>query len=280
VSGVTRPAETAELSWISTPAVRSGVVADATELLAMHLSEPWRVRVTKKGEAVILGRWREHMPDCAVLGLWCSPGRVPVIVTDLLEVARAQGFRRLIGPLAPEREARPYTDAGLRVVERVIVMRHEKPSAVGAAGTPRLDIRAAEPSDMDAILRLDADSFDPFWHYDRRSLERLSRTDRMVVGSVSGRVVGYTLSTLRAGEGSLGRLAVSPDQRRRGIGRELAIEAVRWLAAGGARRVVLSTQEDNMASRALYRSIGFRETGDVLVACASAALRAPVEGDR
>jgi len=37
---------------------------------------------------------------------------------------------------------------------------------------------------------------------------------------------------------------------------------------------VLSTQEDNMASRALYRSIGFRETGDVLVACASGALSA------
>jgi len=280
VSGITREAETAELSWISTPAVRSFVVADAGELLAMHLSEPWRVRVTGKGEAVILGRWREHMPDCAVLGLWCSPGRVPVIVADLLEVARAQGFRRLIGPLAPEREARPYTEAGLRVVRRVIVMRHDAPAGVAEAGGPRLEIRAVEGADMDELLRLDAASFDPFWHYDRGALERLARTDRMVVGTVDGRTVGYTLSTLRAGEGSLGRLAVSPDHRRRGIGRRLALEAVRWLSAGGARRVVLSTQEDNMASRALYRSIGFRETGDVLVACASADLRAHGEGDR
>jgi ribosomal-protein-alanine N-acetyltransferase len=216
-----------------------------------------------------------------VLGLWCSPRRVPAIVADLLEVARAQGFEHLIGPLTPESEARPYTDAGLRVVQRVVVMRAEAAAGAPDSLWPELHIRPADPGDMDALLRLDAACFEPFWHYDLASLGRLARDDRMVVGTMGGRIVGYTLSTLRAGDGSLGRLAVSPDQRRCGIGRQLASEAVRWLALSGARRVVLSTQEDNMASRALYRSIGFRETGDVLVACASGALCAAVpDGDR
>jgi ribosomal-protein-alanine N-acetyltransferase len=254
--------------------VRTRVVEDASELVAIQMREPWRVRVSERGEAVLLGRWREHLPDCAVLGLWCSPRRVPAIVADLLQVARAQGFEHLIGPLTPEREARPYTDAGLRVVQRVVVMRAERGVDAPDGRWPDLHIRPADPGDMDALLRLDAACFEPFWHYDLPSLGRLARDDRMVVGTMGGRIVGYTLSTLRAGDGSLGRLAVSPDHRRCGIGRHLASEAVRWLALSGARRVVLSTQEDNMASRALYRSIGFRETGDVLVACASGALSA------
>jgi ribosomal-protein-alanine N-acetyltransferase len=276
VTAITRPATVAELAWIASPATHAQVVGSSSDLTAMLEAEPWRVRVTERGEAIILGRWRAHLGDCAVLGLWCSPRRVPVIVTDLLEVAREQGFDRLVGPLVPERGARPYLDAGLRVIERVIVMRLEKPERVQLPAVPRgFTVREADGADIDAMLRLDAASFDAFWHYDREMLTRLTGAERVAVGVLEGRSVGYTLSTLRAGDGSLGRLAVAPDHRRRGIGRTLAEEAVRWLASSGAVRVTLSTQEDNMASRGLYHSIGFRETGDVLVACASGALNAP-----
>ena len=277
MSSLTRPATADELAWITAPALRSHVVDSPGELLSLSESEPWRVRVTERGEAVIVGRWREHLDDCAIFGLWCSPRRVPVIVTDLLEVARDEGFRRLVGPLAPEREARHYLDAGLRVAERVVVMR-ARPGEVGTGagaseGPPcGLSLREASPRDVDAILALDAACFMPFWRYDRPSLARLLDTERVVLAQFDGRTVGYTLSTMRAGEGSLGRLAVAPARRRRGVGRFLAVEACTWLAAGGARNVVLSTQDDNTASRSLYARIGFRETGDVLVSCASGTL--------
>jgi ribosomal-protein-alanine N-acetyltransferase len=231
--------------------------------------------VTEKGEAVIVGRWREHLRDCAIFGLWCSPRRVPVIVTDLLEVARDQGFERLVGPLAPEAEARHYRDAGLRVVERVVVMRarpREMSSRPASRLPPGVALREATISDAAEILELDAACFEPFWRYDAPSLTRLMGTERLVLATLDGRSVGYTLSTLRAGDGSLGRLAVTPAQRRRGIGRALAAEALQYLSVAGARNIVLSTQDDNSASRALYRGIGFSETGDVLVSCASGRL--------
>jgi ribosomal-protein-alanine N-acetyltransferase len=135
-----------------------------------------------------------------------------------------------------------------------------------------VSVREAAPSDSDELLRLDAACFDPFWRYDRPSLTRLMSSDRVAVGVLDDRIVGYTLSTSRGGDGSLGRLAVAPSERRRGIGRMLADEAIAWLADSGARRLVLSTQEANTASRALYASMGFGDSGDRLVACASGAL--------
>ena len=283
MSGLTRPATLRELAWIAGPAVRAQLVEDRAELVAISGSEPWRVRVTEKGEAALLARWREHLDYCAVLGLWCSPRRVPLIVTDLLEVARAQGFGRLLGPLVPEPACGPYLDAGLRVVERVVVMRLDLRARARADGdgvdaiggttrVPGLAVREAGLADLGAILGIDQDCFEPFWRYHRTGLERFARIGRLAVGTIDGRIVGYTLATSRAGDGSLGRLAVAPDLRRRGIGRALAEEAVGWLAGQGVRSAVLSTQEANTASRSLYRGMGFAETGDVLVACASSGL--------
>jgi GNAT superfamily N-acetyltransferase len=280
VSGLTRPATTAELAWVSAPAVRAQIVASASELVALSEREPWRVRVTERGEAAILASWREHLNDCAVLGLWCSPRRVPVVMTDLLEIARQQGFERLLGPLVSEHHARPYLDAGLRVFQRVVVMRIDVSKTVSPCVAPRAaGIRDFLESDLDALVSLDSECFDPFWHYDEPSIRRLAVAGRVAIAVLDGRMVGYTLSTMRAGEASLGRLAVAPPLRRRGIGRMLATEAVAWMAARGARRVLLSTQEDNTAARALYRGMGFDETGDVLVACASGSLTAPVAGE-
>jgi len=276
VTRLTREATRAELAWVAPAAVRAQVVADVGELGALSDSEPWRVRVTERGEAVVLGRWREHLNDCAVLGLWCAPARVPIVVTDLLEVARERGFTRLLGPLVHERDAAPYLDAGLDVAERVIVMRADTRATAHrfeAPGGPAL--RAAVADDLPDLLRLDGECFEPFWHYDAPSLDRLMRRERVLLAVLDGRTVGYTLCTLRAGEGSLGRLAVSPGFRRRGIGRHLVTEALTWLASRGVSRVVLSTQEGNAVSRELYRHTGFSETGDVLIACASKALPGP-----
>jgi [ribosomal protein S18]-alanine N-acetyltransferase len=278
VSGITRPAERTELAWVAPPAVRAQVVADVAELARILAAEPWRVRVTERGEAAFLERWRPHLNDCAVLGLWCLPRRVPVLVADLLEVAREQGFDRLLGPLVPEQYARPYLESGLRVVERVRVLRTDAPlvaraSAHGAPGG--VTFRVADPGDLPAVARLDAACFEPFWHYDLHLLERLATTGRVAVALRDGAVIGYTLATARGGDGSLGRLAVAPSMRRRGVGRALVSEAVAWMASRGARSVVLSTQEDNEASLALYRRLGFRESPGALVACASGPLQGP-----
>jgi len=275
VSGVTRPANDRDLHWIAPAAVRAHLVADVSELAGIAETEPWRIRVTERGEAALLDRWRAHTDDCAVLGLWCAPGRVPILVCDLIEVARAHGFGRLLGPLVPAAAAQPYLDAGLRVIQRIAVLRLDRPGRPARSTPPeRVHIREADDHDLAAITRIDASAFDPFWHYDDAQLARLLATGRAAVAEEDGVLIGYTLATISGGEGSIGRLAVVPGRRRRGIGVALASEAVAWLSGHGARAVTLSTQSDNGASRALYGALGFRPLPEELVACASGRLDA------
>jgi ribosomal-protein-alanine N-acetyltransferase len=266
---------------VAQPAIAAQVVGSAGELIRIHEADPWRVRVTDSGEAALIGRWRQHTDDCAVLGVWCGPRRVTSIASDLVEVAREQGFARLVGPLLREREADAYIRAGLLPVERIVVMRATLPTPQPLAA-PTTDVpgipdgfavRDATEADLETILAIDAECFDTFWRYDAPSLARFLARERLVVGTVGDSTVGYTLCTLRAGEGSLGRLAVVPSFRRGGIARALVAEALGWLGSRGARHVALSTQEDNTASRTLYRTIGFTEAGNRLLVCASGDLR-------
>jgi ribosomal-protein-alanine N-acetyltransferase len=275
MNGVTRAAIGADLSWVAPAAVRAHLVVDSAELVRIAAAEPWRVRVTERGEAAFLGRWRAHTDDLAILGLWCAPARVPVLVCDLIEVARSGGFGRLLGPLVPEKQAGPYLDAGLRIIERVDVFRLEKPGRVALEQLPRgVELRQAAESDLDAIARIDRSAFDDFWRYDRAQLEALLRTGRGAIAEEDGLAIGYTLATVSGGEGSLGRLAVVPRGRRRGVGAALASEVVIWLAGQGVRAVTLSTQSGNDTSRRLYGRLGFRRLPDTLVACASGPLAA------
>lgn len=277
MSGLTVPARRDDLRWIAPAAARAHVIEDFDELLELWSSSPWRVRVTARGEAALLGRWREHLGLCAVLGLWCSTDRIPPLIDDLRDVARGQGFSRLLGPLVSEKVVAPYLDAGLEQLERILVLRLEPPDVVRLvfelpAG---VTVRVATPPDLPAVLACDAAAFDDFWRYDELSLRRYARSERLALAEKDGRLIGYTLATVRAGEGSLGRLAVAQDERGHGVGRALVCEAVRWMAASGARAVTLSTQETNESSRRLYASLSFRQLPGALVSTVSDPLETP-----
>ena len=65
--------------------------------------------------------------------------------------------------------------------------------------------------------------------------------------------------TGRAGrQGYLQRLAVDPDTRRRGLGRALVVDALRWVRRTGGRSCLVNTQADNQDALVLYEACGFR----------------------
>jgi predicted GNAT family N-acyltransferase len=83
-----------------------------------------------------------------------------------------------------------------------------------------------------------------------------------VVSVRDGRVVGTCRVIVREGVGRLGRMAVEPSVRGRGIGADLLVEAERAARAAGATRMRLHAQ---IAARSLYARGGYEQVGDVFV---------------
>jgi ribosomal-protein-alanine N-acetyltransferase len=73
--------------------------------------------------------------------------------------------------------------------------------------------------------------------------------------------VGFILYRLAADEAEILSVAVTPECRRRGVGRQLLEEALRHIYREGARDIHLEVEDSNLAAIALYRGVEFRESG-------------------
>jgi ribosomal protein S18 acetylase RimI-like enzyme len=272
MSDITRPADREDLRRIW-PAVSSAhIFDDYAGLVAWWEAAPWRVRVSRAGEAAVLGRWRAHLDLLSVRGLWCPASRIPLLMEDLRAVARAQGFARLLAPLVPDDAVAPYLASGLLERQRIVVYRMQPPLPVMRPSPHGATVRIGLPTDHTAAAALDAVCFDDFWRYDEESLGHYLESERLGVAELEGRVIGYTLSTVHGVEATIGRLAVAAEHRGRGIGTALLADAVAHAAHRGALAVTLCTQEENDDSRRLYRRLGFRESPRRLVSTISPEL--------
>lgn len=74
-----------------------------------------------------------------------------------------------------------------------------------------------------------------------------------------GRLLGYFVLMVAAGEGHLLNLSVAADAQRRGHGLALLRQIVQIARAGGADQVFLEVRPTNEAGKALYRRFGFRQ---------------------
>lgn len=96
--------------------------------------------------------------------------------------------------------------------------------------------------------------------------QRLQRGESVVlISERNGIAVGFTqlfpmFSSVRASRiWVLNDLYVAADARRGGIARVLLDAAARFARDDGAARIVLETNRDNTAARALYRAAGWME---------------------
>ena len=76
----------------------------------------------------------------------------------------------------------------------------------------------------------------------------------------AGKLVGFALQRLIAGNGELLLLAVAPDQRRRGIGKQLLQSFIESALGEGTGRVHLEVRDGNPAVE-MYHSAGFAIVG-------------------
>ena len=73
----------------------------------------------------------------------------------------------------------------------------------------------------------------------------------------AGEMVGFASFLVLADTADLEMVAVAPDQRRRGVAKQLLSHALSQLQNSGVRRVLLELRASNAGAMALYRQLGF-----------------------
>ncbi len=253
------------------PAVKAAhLMASAEEFSAFRDAAPWRVRVNDAGEALVVARWRAHLDVLAIRGLWSAPHRLADLVDDARSVARAQGLSVVLSPLASGETRDAYLASGMSEVERIVALQGEVARLHARQLPEGVRIRPARSTDVPDLERVDGECFTEFWRYGSAELEESLAAERVcVVESEQGAIYGYSTCACYGATVTVGRLAVAPAARRRGLASALLLDAALWAQAVDAYAVTLCTQEDNSVSREFYASAGLVELPEcyILAAC-------------
>ncbi len=121
-------------------------------------------------------------------------------------------------------------------------------------------LRAQEPRDFTALLRLDQGCFPPGIAYSKMMLRyflKLPSADGTVAED-SGKIVGFILTEENPPLAHVITLDVAESHRRQGVGSALLGESENNLALRGVRTILLETATDNEAGVAFWKRHGYR----------------------
>jgi [ribosomal protein S18]-alanine N-acetyltransferase len=124
---------------------------------------------------------------------------------------------------------------------------------------PPVSIDRATRADLLSVYRIECASFTEPWPY--AAFERFLSEPGFLVAREGEAIVGYVIADSVPNHGRpIGHvkdIAVHPEHRGRGVGRDLLARALGALAAAGCARVKLEVRAGNASARSLYRRFGF-----------------------
>lgn len=125
----------------------------------------------------------------------------------------------------------------------------------------RFRIRVAEPDDAGALELLERRCFSDPWS--RAGLGEMLASQHVIarLAEHRGQLAGYVFARWVLETGEIMNLAVAPEQRRRGLARQLLHAVLEGLQARGVHEVFLEVRVSNQAAQALYLSRGFQVAG-------------------
>ena len=99
------------------------------------------------------------------------------------------------------------------------------------------------------------------WNDPQKDIARKLKVQRelFLVGEIDGRVVAAMMVGYEGHRGWVNYLAVDPERRRLGLGREMMAEAESRLKALGCPKIQLQVRRDNAEAIAFYRRLGYAE---------------------
>jgi ribosomal-protein-alanine N-acetyltransferase len=121
-------------------------------------------------------------------------------------------------------------------------------------------IRPMRPADVVAVAAIERAAYEFPWS---AGIFRdcLLANYTSVVLEQAGRVVGYGIMSVAAGEAHLLNLALAPDVQRRGLGRRLLEHLVGVASSVGAESLYLEVRPSNERALRLYEQAGFAIIG-------------------
>ena len=136
---------------------------------------------------------------------------------------------------------------------------------------PRHELRKMRLEDLDEVMEIERLAFKHPWSAElfRRELEHDWSTILLCVepltsaagGKASERIVGFLIYWLVHDEVHVLNVAVAPEQRRKGIARDLMAETERRAVASSASLLTLEVRRSNIAALELYKSFDYRPVG-------------------
>ena len=221
------------------------------------------VRPASNGTALFHVRLRDDsvLPEVGELRSWLDRIAADESASSTIRTAA----------LFPRAAAR-FEAAGFEVADRLALLRADLDdprvrAALGGRGERAT--RTMRRYHFGTAAAIDRAAFGAGWGHDASELVeicratplhaarcRLARPRRHGVPG-RGELVAFAIAGASSDHGYLQRLAVEPSVQRRGHGRALTTDALRWMARRRVPNCLVNTSVDNSAALALYDSIGF-----------------------
>jgi ribosomal-protein-alanine N-acetyltransferase len=124
------------------------------------------------------------------------------------------------------------------------------------------EIRRMLDADIPAVHEIDQSSFPLPWPERSFHFELTGNPNsRCWVGELEGRVVAMLVIWMIVDEAHVATIAIHPDFRHQGLGRQLLDHALKVAVEEGALRSFLEVRESNLEAQAMYHQFGFVEDG-------------------
>jgi ribosomal-protein-alanine N-acetyltransferase len=138
------------------------------------------------------------------------------------------------------------------------------PSSAEADILTRYALLPMESEHLEQVIRIEELSYSNPWK--RRAFEYEIGNNpmswpRVLVAKGEPVVAGYCVVWFVFEHVQIQNVAVHPDNRRQGLGRFLVLRALEEGVLRGAQSALLEVRRSNAAAQALYRALGFLESG-------------------